>query len=313
LSGVHPQDGYEPQTTDDQQPATDMEIARTIDETRDAVRHARSSGAIVGFVPTMGFLHHGHLSLIEVARAAGATFIVVSIFVNPKQFGPNEDLGSYPRDERRDRELLEHARVDLLFLPPVEVMYPPGATTTVSVGGVARPLEGERRPGHFDGVATVVAKLFNIVQPDLAAFGRKDAQQCAVIEQMVRDLDIPVHLVFGPTVREDDWLALSSRNSYLSQQERAKAPVLHRALRAGEEAITRGMQDTQEVEKLMRGVVEEEDGVEVDYLVVIDPMTFERPRDFAREILLAGAVRVGRTRLIDNLRVPRGIVKVPHS
>ena len=282
-----------------------MHITRTIDETRTAVRHARMNGAIVGFVPTMGFLHHGHLSLIDVAREAGATFTVVSIFVNPKQFGPSEDLSLYPRDEERDSQLLESAGVDLLFLPPVDVMYPTGATTTVSVAGVARPLEGERRPGHFDGVATVVTKLFNIVQPDLAAFGRKDAQQCAVIEQMVRDLDIPVHLVFGQIVRDEDWLAMSSRNSYLSRQERSKAPVLHRALRAGEEAITHGIHDTAEVERLMRRVVEEEGGVEVDYLVVVDPLTFEPPEDYAREILLAGAVRVGRTRLIDNVRVRR--------
>jgi len=281
-----------------------MRVAGSIEEVRDVLRHARMNGAIIGFVPTMGYLHHGHLSLIEIAREAGATFIVVSIFINPKQFGPNEDLGAYPRDESRDRELLEGADVDLLFLPPVEVMYPPGATTTVSVGGVAKPLEGERRPGHFDGVATVVTKLFNIVQPDLAAFGRKDAQQCAVIEQMVRDLDIPVHLVFGPTVREVDWLAMSSRNTYLSQLERTKAPVLHRALRAGQEAITLGIHDTAEVERVMRRIVEQEEGVAIDYLVVVDPSTFEPPRDFAREVLLAGAVRVGRTRLIDNLRVP---------
>jgi pantoate--beta-alanine ligase len=282
-----------------------MNIARTITEVRDAVRTARMQGATVGFVPTMGFLHAAHLSLIDVARSEGAPFIVVSIFVNPKQFGPNEDFARYPRDEERDRELLESANVDLLFLPPVEVMYPDGAATAITVGGVARPLEGERRPGHFDGVATVVAKLFNIVQPDLAAFGRKDAQQCAVIEQLVRDLDIPVRLVFGETLREHDALAMSSRNSYLSESERAKAPVLHRALRAGEEAITHGIHDVAGIEKLMHRVVEEEGGVEVDYLVVVDSRTFEPPRDFAREVLLAGAVRVGKTRLVDNVRVPR--------
>jgi pantoate--beta-alanine ligase len=282
-----------------------MNIARTIDEVRDAVRTARMHGARVGFVPTMGFLHAGHLSLIDVARREGAAFVVVSIFVNPKQFGPNEDLASYPRDEARDRELLEAANVDLLFLPPVETMYPPGAVTSVSVSGVARPLEGERRPGHFDGVATVVAKLFNIVQPDVAAFGRKDAQQCAVIEQLVRDLDLPVRLVFGETLREHDALAMSSRNSYLSESERAKAPVLHRALRAGEEAITHGIHEVAGIEKLMHRVVEEEGGVEVDYLVVVDPATFEAPADFAREVLLAGAVKIGKTRLIDNVRVPR--------
>jgi pantoate--beta-alanine ligase len=281
-----------------------MQIARTIDDIRSTVRHARMNGAIVGFVPTMGFLHEGHLSLIDVAREAGATFIVVSIFVNPKQFGPNEDFSRYPRNEERDRELLDGAGVDVLFLPPVEVMYPPGGNTTVHVGGVSGPLEGERRPGHFDGVATVVAKLFNIVQPDLAAFGRKDAQQCAVIEQMVGDLDMPLRLVFGETTRERDALAMSSRNSYLSAAERARAPVLHRALRAGEEAVTHGIHEVAGIEKLMHRVVAEEGGVEVDYLVVVDPTTFEPPEDFEREILLAGAVRIGRTRLIDNIRVP---------
>ncbi|HEX8407646.1 MAG TPA: pantoate--beta-alanine ligase [Thermoanaerobaculia bacterium] len=282
-----------------------MNITRTIDEVRTAVRTARMHGATVGFVPTMGFLHPGHVSLIQTARDAGATFVVVSIFVNPKQFGPNEDFSRYPRDEERDRALLEEAGVDLLFLPPVEVMYPRGATTSITAGGVAGPLEGERRPGHFDGVATVVAKLFNIVQPDLAAFGRKDAQQCAVIEQLVRDLDIPVRLVFGETVREHDSLAMSSRNSYLSAGERAKAPVLHRALRAGQEAITHGIHDAAAIEQLMHRVVAEEGGVDVDYLVVVDPVTFMPPADFAREVLLAGAIRVGKTRLIDNLRVPR--------
>lgn len=282
-----------------------MQIVRSISEVRSSIRNARIRGAVVGFVPTMGFLHEGHLSLIDVTREAGATFVVVSIFVNPKQFGPNEDFARYPRDEERDRQSLQAAGVDLLFLPSVEEIYPPGAATTIRAAGVAGPLEGERRPGHFDGVATVVTKLFNIVQPDLAAFGRKDAQQCAVIEQLVRDLDLPVRLVFGETTREADSVAMSSRNSYLSAEERAKAPVLHRALRAGEEAITHGIHEVAGVEKLMHRVVAEEGGVEVDYLVVVDPATFEPPADFERELLLAGAVRIGRTRLIDNVRVPR--------
>lgn len=281
-----------------------MNITRTIEETRTAIRTARMHGATIGFVPTMGFLHAGHLSLVRTLRDAGATFIAVSIFVNPKQFGPNEDFSRYPRDEERDAALLEGEDVDLLFLPPVEVMYPAGASTTISVGGVSQPLEGARRPGHFDGVATVVAKLFNIVQCDLAAFGRKDAQQCAVIERMVRDLDFPLQLVFGETTREHDGLAMSSRNAYLDAGERAKAPVLHRALRAGEEAITHGIHEVAGVEKLMHRVVTEEGGAEVDYLAVVDPLTFEAPADFSREVLLAGAVRVGRTRLIDNIRVP---------
>jgi pantoate--beta-alanine ligase len=280
-----------------------MKVAKSIEEVRDAVRTARTHGATIGFVPTMGFLHEGHLSLIDVAREAGATFVVVSIFVNPRQFGPSEDLSRYPRDEARDMELLEGAKADLLFLPDVETMYPSGATTTVSVAGVARPLEGERRPGHFDGVATVVAKLFNIVQADVAAFGRKDAQQCAVIERMVRDLDFPLRLVFGETVREHDGLAKSSRNSYLSAEERVRAPVLHRALRAGEEAVTHGIREVEGIEKLMHRVVAEEGGVEVDYLSVIDPETFEAPTAWNAEVLLAGAVRIGKTRLIDNIRV----------
>jgi len=279
-----------------------MKIVSTIEDVRSAVHVARTQGMRIGFVPTMGFLHAGHLSLVKVAREAGATFIVVSIFVNPKQFGPNEDFSRYPRNEEGDAAMLEGENVDLLFLPPVEVMYPPGATTSVTVGGVSGPLEGERRPGHFDGVATVVAKLFNIVQADVAAFGRKDAQQCAVIERMVADLDIPVRLVFGETLRERDGLAMSSRNSYLSPEERAKAPVLHRALRAAEEAITHGIHSVPDLEKLMNKVVAEVDGVVVDYLAVIDPLTFEAPADFARDLLLAGAVRVGKTRLIDNIR-----------
>jgi pantoate--beta-alanine ligase len=280
-------------------------IARTIQETRHAIEAARRQARTIGFVPTMGFLHEGHLSLIDVAREHGAEFIVVSIFVNPTQFGPNEDFSRYPRNEERDRVLLESENTDLLFLPEVEVMYPPGATTRIDAGAVARPLEGVRRPGHFEGVATVVAKLFNIVQPDIAAFGRKDAQQCAVIERMTRDLDLPLRLVFGETIREHDGLAMSSRNSYLSAEERAKAPVLHRALRAGEEAITHGIHEVADVEKLMHRVVIEEGGVEVDYLAVVDPLTFEAPADFDRDVLLAGAVKVGRTRLIDNIRIPR--------
>lgn len=282
-----------------------MRVARLIEEVREGVQVAKMNRAVVGFVPTMGALHEGHLSLIGAAREAGATFVVVSVFVNPRQFGPSEDFARYPRDEARDGELLAEAGADLLFLPSVETMYPANAATTISLAGPARPLEGERRPGHFAGVATIVAKLFNIVQPDVAVFGRKDAQQCAVVERLVDDLDIPVRLVFAETVRESDGLAMSSRNAYLSPAEREKAPVLHRALRAAEAAITHGVHEVPDLEKLMHRIVDEEGGVEVDYLRVIDPHTFEPPRDFEREVLLAGAVRVGRTRLIDNIRVPR--------
>ncbi|HEY8181393.1 MAG TPA: pantoate--beta-alanine ligase [Thermoanaerobaculia bacterium] len=288
-----------------------MITARTIDEVRAAIGNARAAARVVGFVPTMGFLHEGHLSLIRVARANGADFIVVSIFVNPLQFGPNEDFEKYPRDEKRDRELLEGEGVDLLFLPPVDVMYPPSASTKVVVSEVAAPLEGDRRPGHFTGVATVVMKLFNIILPDLAVFGRKDAQQCAVIDQMVRDLDVPVRLVFGETIREHDGLALSSRNSYLSKEQRALAPVLHRALSAGADAIRHGIHDIAEIEKLMRRMAAETRGVEVDYLAVVDPLTFRAPADFHHDVLVAGAVRIGKTRLIDNICVAKS--EIPHA
>jgi len=282
-----------------------MIVARTIEETRVAVAAARAQGLRVALVPTMGFFHEGHLSLIREARKTGATFIVVSIFVNPKQFGPSEDFSRYPRGEERDRALLESESVDVIFMPSVEAMYLAGATTTVSAGRLSKVLEGERRPGHFDGVAVVVLKLFDIVQPDIAVFGRKDAQQCAVIDRMVRDLDVPVRLVFGETIREHDGLALSSRNSYLSPEERKLAPVLHRALRAGEEAVTHGVENVDEVEKLMHKVAAETPGLDVDYLALVDPLTFERPADFRRNLLVAGAVRIGRTRLIDNIRIER--------
>ncbi|MEO8033482.1 MAG: pantoate--beta-alanine ligase, partial [Acidobacteriota bacterium] len=284
---------------------TSMLIATTIAEVRAAVAAARSQGGTVGFVPTMGFLHDGHLSLIDTTRSEGATFIVVSIFVNPLQFGPTEDFSRYPRDEARDRALLESRETDLLFLPTVDVMYPRGATTIVDAGAVAKPLEGERRPGHFAGVATVVLKLFNIVQPDLAVFGRKDAQQCAVLERMTRDLDLSLRLVFAATTRGHDGLAMSSRNVYLSAEERRKAPALYRALRAGEEAVTRGIVGFDAIDSLMRRTAEEVPGVEVDYLRVVDPLTFEKPADFHRDLLLVGAVRVGKTRLIDNILIPR--------
>ena len=273
-----------------------MMIARNIEEVRSAI----PAGRVVGFVPTMGFLHEGHLSLIRVARQNGAQVLIVSVFVNPKQFGPTEDFARDPRDEQRDLDLLEQEDVDVVFLPAVETMYPPDAVTLVHVSGVAEPLEGERRPGHFDGVATVVLKLFEIVRPDIAAFGRKDAQQCAVIDRVVRDLDVPVRLVFGETIREHDGLAMSSRNSYLTAEERQRAPVLHRALRAGEEAITHGIHEVAGIEKLMHKVAE---GVDVDYLVVVDPETFRVPGDFHRDVLVAGAVRIGKTRLIDNILI----------
>lgn len=283
-----------------------MQIVRDVASLREAVAAARRQGLRIGFVPTMGYLHEGHLSLVDVARARGASFVVVSIFVNPTQFGPNEDFDRYPRDEARDVSLLESRTVDLLFAPSVDEMYRAGARgrTSVHVEGVAIPLEGERRPGHFDGVATVVLKLFNMVQPDLAVFGQKDAQQCAVIAQMVRDLDVPVELVFGPTIRERDGLAMSSRNSYLKGEERALALALSAALNAGARAVRDG-EAAAGVERAMRNELARFAGVELDYLSLVDRETFREPEPGADELLLVGAVRVGRTRLIDNVAVAR--------
>lgn len=286
-----------------------MNIARSIDQVRLAVRDARVAGAKIGFVPTMGFLHEGHLSLVDLARERGASFVVASIFVNPLQFAPGEDFDRYPRDEERDAALLEGRGTDLLFLPDAATMYPAGSASRVTVSGVSAPLEGARRPGHFDGVATVVLKLFNIVQPDLAAFGQKDAQQVAVIRQMVRDLDLPVEIVVGETRRDHDGLALSSRNAYLSPDERATALALPRALAAGRDAIEQGAREVASVERAMHETAVAYPGVEIDYLALVDPRTFAIPEHFEMDLLLTGAIRVGRTRLIDNLPVPAAVAQ----
>lgn len=281
-----------------------MRVERSVEGVRSRVAAARAEGKPIALVPTMGYLHDGHLSLVDLARSRNA-FVVVSIFVNPKQFGPREDLATYPRDEKRDREALESRQVDLLFAPDrPEVMYPEGFATTVSVRGVAERLEGERRPGHFDGVATVVLKLLHIVQPDLAVFGQKDAQQCSVVRKLVDDLEIPVELVIGETVREQDGLALSSRNSYLRGDERSKAVLLSKALEAGRSRLLDGG-TAEEAEAAMRDALNGDAGTRIDYLRVVDPETFRRPAALDRDLLLVGAMYVGETRLIDNVRVQR--------
>jgi len=279
--------------------------AGTVGEVREAVSKAKAAGAKVGFVPTMGYLHEGHLSLVDQVKTRGADFVVASVFVNPTQFGPSEDLSTYPRNEARDAELLERHGTDLLFLPTVDTIYPEGFSTKVSVSGVSEPLEGERRPGHFDGVATVVLKLFNIVRPDIAAFGRKDAQQCEVVRRMVIDLDLDIELMFGATIRESDGLAMSSRNAYLSTEDRALAPRFNEALRTGEGLIRGGSQSVEAVEASMNTHISRWPAIEIDYLRLVDPNTFSPPVDFDRDLLLVGAVRIGRTRLIDNIRIER--------
>lgn len=253
----------------------------------------------VGFIPTMGYLHSGHLSLVAAAKADCAS-VVASIFVNPAQFGPNEDLGAYPRDLPGDLRKLESGGVDLVWLPTPEVMYPPGFDTWVDVQGVSAPLEGAARPGHFRGVATVVAKLFNAVQPAKAYFGQKDAQQVAVIKQMVRDLNLPVELVIVPTKREADGLAMSSRNAYLDPQERQAATVLHRALSAAKTAYADGERSGDALRELMRSTLAAEALARIQYVSCADPRTLQELDTIREGALLSMAVYVGKTRLIDN-------------
>jgi pantoate--beta-alanine ligase len=267
------------------------------------VREWRAAGSgALGLVPTMGYLHAGHVSLVERARRENAR-VAATVFVNPTQFGPHEDLGRYPRDLDRDHRLLAEAGCDLLFAPPVAEIYPPGADTFVVPGRVAAPLEGERRPGHFRGVATVVLKLLNIVQPERAYFGEKDAQQLAVIRALVRDLDHPVEVLGCPTVREADGLALSSRNSYLTPDERRAAPALFRALSSARELWARGERDGDALRREMQRVLAAEPLLRVDYVSAADPGTFQELAHATGSVLLSLAVFFGRARLIDNLRL----------
>jgi len=254
----------------------------------------------VGFVPTMGYLHEGHLSLVRRAKQECRS-VVVSIFVNPTQFGPQEDLARYPRDLERDLRLLAPLEVDLVWTPTVDEMYPPGYQTWVTVEEVTRPLEGAMRPGHFRGVTTIVSKLFNAVQPQRAYFGQKDAQQAAVIRQMTRDLNYPIEIVVCPTVREADGLAMSSRNVYLSPTERQAATVLYRALRAAEQAYQAGERNAERLRAVMRQVLESEPLVRVQYVSCADFDTLQELDEVRGKALLSMAVFIGNTRLIDNI------------
>ncbi|GAC1438786.1 MAG: pantoate--beta-alanine ligase [Solirubrobacteraceae bacterium] len=278
-----------------------MRVLRTIAE----LRAARRPEGSIGLVPTMGALHEGHLSLIRRARGDCAQ-VVLSVFVNPTQFAPGEDLDAYPRRESADAALAEQAGADILFAPAPSEIYPPGFATTVSVAGVSSGLCGaERGPEHFTGVATVVTKLLNIVGPDVAYFGQKDAQQCVVLERLVADLNIPVRIEVCPTVRESDGLALSSRNAYLAPHERERALGLSRALRAAEQAVAGGEQSATAVRALARGQLQRH-GVEPEYVELVDPRTLQPVERVERPVLLALAARVGRARLIDNQIIQPG-------
>lgn len=277
-----------------------MKTVSTVADLRSAVASYREKGQRVAFVPTMGALHAGHLALVEQARHAAGK-VVVSIFVNPKQFGPGEDFERYPRDLTADAEKLREAGADLLFAPAVDVMYPPGFATTVHVAGVSEGMEGARRPGHFDGVATVVARLLGLVLPDVAVFGQKDAQQCAVVMRLVADLGLPVEVLVAPTVRESDGLAMSSRNSYLSPEERKAAPALFRALLATQLVHELGERKAEKLLAAFRMAIGAEPRLDLDSVDLVDAATMRPVEKVDRPVLLAAAVRAGRTRLIDNV------------
>jgi pantoate--beta-alanine ligase len=280
-------------------------IVRDPADVRDLAGKARKSGASIGFVPTMGALHEGHMSLVRLGRER-TSYMVVSIFVNPKQFGPREDYGSYPRDEEGDATSLEEAGCDLLFAPSERDLYSSDDRTRVSVGGLDEFLCGSSRPGHFNGVALVVAKLFNIVQPDEAYFGQKDAQQAVIIQRMAADLDVPVRIVVGPTVREDDGLAMSSRNVYLSAEERGRAVALYEALMAARKALEEGERVPEAVKRIMISRLSRSELL-IDYAEVVDAATLRPVCEVDGLMLIAVAARLGGTRLIDNivLRVSR--------
>lgn len=275
-----------------------MQVIDTIAAFRAARAQLKGS---VGFVPTMGYLHDGHLALVRQAHAEN-DHVVVSIFVNPTQFGPNDDFASYPRDPEHDLAVLKEADAALVFTPSVAEMYPPNFQTSIKVSNVSQGLEGERRPGHFRGVATVVAKLFNIMQPDRAYFGQKDAQQVAVIRRMVADLAMPLEVVVAPIVRAPDGLALSSRNSYLTSEQRLAAPIINRALTAAKARYDAGERSPDALRSTVRDMITSEPLAEVDYISAADAETLvELNTPTERPILLSIAVKIGKPRLLDNV------------
>lgn len=275
-----------------------MNVVTTIKEVRDIVKAWKKEGRTVGFVPTMGYLHEGHQSLIE--RAAENDKVVVSIFVNPMQFGPTEDLDSYPRDLEHDCAICEKAGADLIFHPEPSEMYAPDFSTFVDMTVLTEELCGLSRPVHFRGVCTVVSKLFHIVTPDRAYFGQKDAQQLAVIKHMVRDLNMDIEVIGCPIVRENDGLAKSSRNTYLSKEERQAALIVSKSIRLGEEMINNGERDAKKVIQAMKDLVATEPLAKIDYIKVVDALSMQQVEKIEKDILVAVAIYIGKTRLIDN-------------
>jgi pantoate--beta-alanine ligase len=285
-----------------------MEIISTVGELKDRIKSWKKEGQTIGLVPTMGFLHEGHLSLVRGARQ-GNDRTAVSIFVNPKQFGPAEDYQVYPRDFNRDAALLEREAVDLVFYPPVDEMYPAGYRTYVEVEDLENKLCGRSRPGHFRGVCTVVLKLFNLIQPDEAYFGWKDAQQVLILKKMVEDLNLTVKIRPMPLIREHDGLALSSRNVYLNSQERQAALVLYHSLELAERLIKTGERQAAKIRQQMIDLISAEPLARIDYVEIVDLQTLEPLEIIGSEALVALAVYFGKTRLIDNLRFISGVIE----
>jgi pantoate--beta-alanine ligase len=277
-----------------------MKLAETIESVRTLVKAAKAEGKKVGLVPTMGALHVGHVSLME-AAAKECDFVVVSIFVNPTQFGPGEDFEKYPRPIEKDLEICKKAGVDVVFNPTPDVMYGPGSLTWVTVDKLTAPLCGRFRPGHFRGVTTVCAKLFNIVLPDVAYFGQKDAQQAIVIKRMAADLNMPLEIVVCPTVREKDGLAVSSRNKYLSEQERKEAAKIYKSLSKANEMVEAGVTDASQIIAQMRFILEQIKGGRIEYVEIVDAETLESADKLTGKVLAAVAVKLGPARLIDNI------------
>ena len=275
-----------------------MQIVSTVEEVRKQVKKWREEGLSVGLVPTMGYLHEGHKSLIDKAVEQNDR-VVVSVFVNPIQFGPNEDLATYPRDLERDAALCENAGANLIFHPEPENMYESDFCSFIDMDGLTKGLCGKTRPTHFRGVCTVVGKLFNIVEPDRAYFGQKDAQQLAIIRKMVQDLNFDIQIVGCPIIREEDGLAKSSRNTYLSAEERKAALCLSRAVKTGQEAICKGIK-AEEVLSKMRAVIEAEPLAKIDYVSMVDALDMQPVESVEKDVLVAMAVYIGKTRLIDN-------------
>jgi pantoate--beta-alanine ligase len=279
-----------------------MKLVKTIDDMRAFRNAARQSFKGLGLVPTMGALHEGHLSLVRAAREK-TDVVAVSIFVNPTQFGPNEDFAKYPRNLERDSKMLDREHVDVIFAPSVDDMYPVGAITWVTVEGMSDRLCGKSRPGHFRGVTTVVAKLFHIIEPEAAFFGQKDAAQVAIIRRMVRDLNMPVSIEACPIVRESDGLALSSRNAYLDPQERKSSVVLYRSLQEAQKLFERGERNSENLIAAGKQKFVNEPGARLDYFEIVDPDSLEPVTTIPNRALIAVAAFIGNTRLIDNIVV----------